>query len=185
MPAEGKFPSLLLNADFQPVSYFPLSKISWQDAVKGVYEQTHVVVAEYNELVRSPSTTMKIPSVVALRNYCKPSHRVAFTRFNVFLRDGFRCQYCGGKHASQDLTFDHVVPRKIGGTTTWDNIVAACGSCNGRKDDMTCEEAKMWPLRWPKQPTIGELIKASKAFPPNYLHDTWVDFLYWDSELER
>lgn len=184
MVPEHKYPALLLNADYQPLSYFPLSKLPWKEAVKGVYEGNHVVVAEYDELLHSPSTTMRIPSVVALKNYCKPNTRVAFTRFNVFLRDGFRCQYCAHKFSSQDLTFDHVVPRKLGGQTAWDNIVSACDPCNGRKDHMTCEQAKMWPVRWPKQPTVGELMRAARSFPPNYLHETWVDFLYWDQELE-
>lgn len=181
MPAEGKFPALLLNADYQPVSYFPLSTLPWQRAVKGLFEGTMVTVAEYPEIIRSPSMEMNIPSVVALKQYQPASKRVAFTRFNVFLRDHFKCQYCGKKHASQDLTFDHVVPRASGGTTTWENIVACCEPCNGEKD----HKQIMKPLRWPTQPTVGELMKARRAFPPNYLHETWIDYLYWSSELSE
>lgn len=180
MVTDNKYPALLLNADMQPLSYFPLSKLPWKDAVKGVYEKTHYVVAEYDEVLRSPSTTMKIPSVVALVNYVKPSEHVAFTRFNVFLRDRFTCQYCGNKFASQHLTFDHVVPRKLGGLTTWDNIVAACEPCNARKD----HGVSMRPKRWPEKPTIWDLLKARKHFPPDYLHESWIDYLYWDSEIE-
>jgi 5-methylcytosine-specific restriction endonuclease McrA len=175
------FPALVLNADYQPLSYFPLSTLPWDRAIKGVYEDTHAVVAEYDQVVRSPSTTMRIPSVVALRRYQPQPKVVAFTRFNVFLRDRFRCQYCGRKHSSADLTFDHVVPRASGGQTTWDNVVAACSPCNVLKDDHT----DMRPLRWPQMPTPGELIRAKRAFPPNYLHETWTDFLYWDSALDE
>ena len=107
--------------------------------------------------------------------------RVAFTRFNVFLRDRFRCQYCGGTFSAKDLTFEHVIPRSKGGETSWTNIVAACDPCNVKKDNRT----NMKPLRAPFVPTAGELMAAKRAFPPGYLHETWLDFLYWDAELQR
>ena len=172
--------ALVLNADFVPLSYFPLSVINWHDAVKGVYERTHAVVAEYDTVVHSPSITMKLPSVLALRQYQPQPKHVAFTRFNVFLRDRFRCQYCGGKHATSDLTFDHVVPRSMGGVTSWENVVACCSPCNIEKDN----RITMKPRRAPKMPTPHELVAAKRAFPPGYLHETWLDFLFWDSELE-
>ena len=90
-------PALVLNADFQPLNYFPLSTMDWETAVKNVYEGNLSVVAEYDTVVRSPSTTMRLPSVVAMRDFVPIPKRVAFTRFNVFLRDRFRCQYCGGR----------------------------------------------------------------------------------------
>jgi 5-methylcytosine-specific restriction endonuclease McrA len=79
-------PALVLNADFQPLSYFPLSLFGWEDTIKAVVRGSHVVVAEYDRVVRSPSVTMRLPSVIALRDYVRPPTRVAFTRFNVFLR---------------------------------------------------------------------------------------------------
>jgi 5-methylcytosine-specific restriction endonuclease McrA len=173
-------PALVLNADFQPLSYFPLSTIPYERAVKAVVEETHYVVEEYDTVVRSPSTTMRLPSVLALRRYQPVPRNVAFTRFNVFLRDRFRCQYCGQAHRTEDLTFDHVVPRCRGGQSTWENVVAACSPCNVRKDNATT----MRPLRSPKQPTPGELIAAKRAFPPGYLHESWRDYLYWDSTLD-
>jgi 5-methylcytosine-specific restriction endonuclease McrA len=173
-------PALVLNADFQPLSYFPLSLVPWDRAVKAVVEATHHVVAEYDTIVRSPSTAMRLPSVLALRKYLPVRRHVAFTRFNVFLRDRFRCQYCGARHASADLTFDHVIPKSCGGPTSWDNVVAACPACNMRKDNST----EMQPLRPPREPTPYELLAAKRAFPPNYLHETWRDYLYWDAALE-
>jgi 5-methylcytosine-specific restriction endonuclease McrA len=77
---------------------------------------------------------MQLPSVIALRQYVKPSEFPAFTRFNVFLRDRFSCQYCGSPN---NLTFDHVNPRRLGGRTSWENIVAACSPCNLRKGGRT------------------------------------------------
>jgi 5-methylcytosine-specific restriction endonuclease McrA len=174
-------PALVLNADFQPLNLFPLSTIPWDRAIKAVVEETHSVVAEYDTVVRSPSTQMKIPSVLALREYQPVPGHVAFTRFNVFLRDLFRCQYCGEKHSTSDLTFDHVVPRSLGGITEWGNVVAACSPCNVLKDN----SMKMKPLRVPRMPTVGELMAAKRQFPPSYLHETWMDFLYWDSSLDE
>jgi HNH endonuclease len=108
-------PALVLNADFQPLSYFPLSLLHWEDAVKAVVKGTHYVVEEYDRVVRSPSIEMLLPCVLALRKYRPAPKHVAFTRFNVFLCDRFRCQYCGGKFSSAELTFDHVLPRSRGG----------------------------------------------------------------------
>ena len=129
------FPALVLNADFRPLSYYPLSLWSWQDAIKAVFLERVNIVAQYDRAVHSPSLEMKLPSVVSLKTFVKPATQPAFTRFNVFLRDKFSCQYCG---ARDDLTFDHLLPRSRGGHTTWINVVAACSPCNlkqGQQDD--------------------------------------------------
>lgn len=171
--------ALLLNADYRPKSFFPLSTISWQEAVKLVHEDLATVVANYDIEIHSPSVTMFVPSVVALHRYVHLPHHVPFTRFNVFLRDHFRCQYCGNKFAARELTFDHVVPRCDGGETSWDNIVACCLDCNSQKDNQ-----RQVPRIAPRKPSATELFKAQMQFPPNYLHDTWLDYLYWTAELE-
>ena len=173
-------PALVLNADFRPLSYFPLSLLNWQDAVRLVFQDRITVVAEYDHVIRSPSREMRLPSVVALRDYISMPRRVAFTRFNVFLRDRFRCQYCGEEFAAKDLTFDHVVPRSKGGVTCWENVLAACERCNTLKGN----RSEMRPIRQPRQPTPHELVAAKRAYPPNYLHESWLDYLYWDSEIE-
>jgi 5-methylcytosine-specific restriction endonuclease McrA len=172
--------ALVLNADFRPMSYFPLSLLSWQDAVQAVFGERVSLVAEYDAWARSPSTQIPLPSVVALRKYQSAARRVAFTRFNVFLRDRFTCQYCGEVFASSALTFEHVVPRSRGGLTTWSNIVTACVPCNTRKGNVL----RMRPRRPPRAPTLKELLAARRAYPPGYLHKSWVDYLYWDTPLE-
>jgi len=171
-------PALVLNADFRPLKYFPLSIMDWKDAVCAVVKDTVSVVAHYDDWIKSPSTSIQLPSVVALKEYVDTERHVAFTRFNIFLRDRFRCQYCGNKFRSEDLTFDHVKPRSKGGPTDWDNIVTACGRCNALKDDK-----HLTPRTMPRKPTIGELLRAQMEFPPKYLHETWLDFLYWDTEI--
>ncbi len=177
-------PALVLNADFRPLSYFPLSLWCWQDSVKAVFMSRVNVISEYDNVVHSPSQEMRIPSVIALKDYVHMSRKPAFTRFNVFLRDGFQCQYCGEHLRAEGLTFDHVVPRSRGGRTTWENVVAACAPCNLRKGARHPQESGVRPFRKPRQPNNHQLQENGRAFPPNYLHHSWRDFLYWDSELE-
>lgn len=182
--AAPQFPALVLNADFRPLSYFPLSLWSWQDSIKAVFLDRVNIVSEYEYTVRSPSMELRLPSVIALKDYVHLDRRPAFTRFNVFLRDRFRCQYCTQGYASEELTFDHIIPRSRGGRTTWANVVTACQSCNLIKSNRTPNECHMHPMRPAAQPTTYELQENGRAFPPNFLHESWGDFLYWDSELE-
>lgn len=173
-------PALVLNADYRPLSYLPLSLWPWQEAIKAAYLDRVDIVAEYDQVVRSPSTTIRIPSVVVLKDYVKPRKRVAFTRFNLFLRDEFCCQYCG---TTGDLTFDHVIPRSKGGITSWENVVAACSRCNLFKGSRNLHQVSMSLRKPPRQPGAEELRNMGRKFPPNFLHESWQDFLYWDAEL--
>ena len=174
-------PALVLNADYRPLSYYPLSIWCWQDAIKAVFLDRVNIVSQYDRTVRSPSFEMRLPSVVSLKTYVKPSRHPAFTRFNVFLRDRFTCQYCG---AREDLTFDHLLPRSKGGHTTWENVVTACSPCNLRKGDRLAREVDMTLRQMPYAPTLHDLHHNGRQFPPNYLHESWLDYLYWDTELE-
>ncbi|MGB0507832.1 MAG: HNH endonuclease [Pikeienuella sp.] len=174
-------PALVLNADYRPLSYFPLSLWPWQEAVKASYLDRVDIVAEYDEVVRSPSVEIRIPSVVVLKEYVRPAMYPAFTRFNLFLRDRFECQYCG---ATGEMTFDHVVPRSKGGRTTWMNVVACCSPCNLAKGNKLLKQARMHLRNEPFKPTAEKLRNVGRRFPPNYLHDSWMDYLYWDAELE-
>lgn len=177
-------PALVLNADFRPLSYFPLSLWSWQETVKAVVADRVNVLSEYEMEVHSPSLALKLPSVISLKDYIQPARRPAFTRFNVFLRDCFACQYCRDAFPAQDLTFDHVIPRSQGGRTTWQNVVASCGPCNLRKGGRTPKQAGVPLIRRPEEPSTWELQENGRGFPPNFLHESWNDFLYWDTELE-
>ena len=154
-------PALVLNADYTPLSYYPLSLWPWQTAIKAVFLDRVDIVSHYEREVRSPTAAIKLPSVIALKQYVKPSQFPAFTRFNLFLRDKFECQYCG---TPRDLTFDHVVPRAQGGRTP-------------RQAAMPLHIAPIRPTSW-------QLQEHGRRFPPGYLHETWRDWLYWDVELE-
>jgi len=180
-PGMRDHPALVLNADYRPLSYLPLSLWPWQEAVKAAFLERVIVISEYEEVVRSPSTEFRIPSVVVLKDFVKPANTAAFTRFNLFLRDEFTCQYCGAKG---DMTFDHVLPRSRGGRTTWTNVVASCSPCNLRKGSKTLRQANMHLRKKPHEPSPNALQNVGRKFPPNHLHDSWMDYLYWDAELD-
>src|ERR1700743_2534391 len=162
-------PALVLNADHRPLSYFPLSLWSWQDTIKAVFLERVIILEEYDRIVHSPSFEMKLPSVVSLKTYVKPARNPAFTRFNLFLRDRFECQYCGDP---EDLTFDHVMPRSRGGRTPWENGGPGGARCNLPKGGRLPSQIGMHPKHRPHRPTINELRANGRKFPPNYLHES-------------
>ena len=86
-------PALVLNADYRPLSYFPLSTWHWQETIKAIFLERVLALSHYDLVVHSPSSVLRLPSVVALEYI--PRTAALFTRFNVFLRDRFSCQYCG------------------------------------------------------------------------------------------
>lgn len=174
-------PALVLNADYRPLSYYPLSLWPWQEAIKAVFLDRVGIVAEYDTVVHSQRTEIRIPSVVVLKEFVQPRKRVAFTRFNLFLRDEFCCQYCG---SPRDLTFDHVVPRARGGITSWENVVAACSPCNLKKGAKSLRQAGMSLRKPPRQPSAEDMRRIGQRFPPHHLHESWLDFLYWGAELD-
>lgn len=170
-------PALILNADFRPLSTFPLSIWPWQEAVKAIFRESVTVIAEYDRFIHSPTEEFKLPSVLALKEYVPLKTRPAFTRFNVFLRDVWHCQYCSEPYKTHQLTFDHVIPRSRGGQTSWDNIVSACKPCNTRKGSKLPSECDMHPSVPPREPTIFELQETGRRFSPSFMHESWGDFL--------
>jgi 5-methylcytosine-specific restriction endonuclease McrA len=176
--------TLVLNADYRPLSYHPLSLWSWRDALTALMLRRVALVANYDVHARSPSFSMPVPSVVALKRYKKLDGFPAFTRYNIYLRDLFTCQYCAQEFPAEMLTFDHVIPRSRGGRTTWENVVAACAQCNHVKGSRTPREAAMPLLQDPHRPTKSELNRRAPDLRYRDYHHTWLDYLYWDSELD-
>lgn len=176
--------TLVLNADHRPLSYHPLSLWSWQDALTAVLLDRVTLVTSYDLEARSPSRRIPIPSVVALKTYLSLDRHPAFTRYNIYIRDRKTCQYCRKHLQADELTFDHVVPRSRGGRSSWENVVAACPGCNIRKGSRTPVEAGMPLLHLPVRPTVRELNRERPEISRTELHHSWIDFVYWDSELE-
>jgi 5-methylcytosine-specific restriction endonuclease McrA len=156
---------LVLNASFEPLHVCSIKR-----AVTLIMHEIAERVDDSAALLHSPSTSIKVPSVIRLRRYIKrpPRFHIAFNRRNVFRRDNHTCQYCG--HVGGDLTLDHVIPRSKGGKNSWENIVAACRECNSRKRDRTPFEARMKLLREPYAPrfVFSTAYGQAPKFDPNW-----------------
>lgn len=181
--------TLVLNADFRPLSTWPLSLVTGQEAVKAVFRGRATIVEEWDAVFRSPSMEMYVPKVIALHEYAPVSAAPKFCRRSILLRDGFRCQYCGNQLGSSELTFDHVVPRAMGGRTEWTNILTACVGCNKLKRDRPADwsgrkGSGLRPLKAPRQPTTMELLRAGLKFLDPEIKESYGDWLYWSSELQ-
>ena len=164
---------LILNADYRPLCYLPLSTIPWQQAVKLSFLGRIKILETYDDWeVRSPSTVMKVPALAITREYMKYKRAVRFSRKNLYLRDLYQCQYCGETCDNHELTIDHVIPVSKGGKTTWENIVAACPPCNAHKGSDIIK-----PRRMPYKPTYYELANIRKELPFDLKHPSWKDYL--------
>lgn len=174
-------PALCLNADHLPLSYAPLSLWNWQDVAKAVTSGVALPVHHYDIELRSPSTTLRLPSVIALTRYVHQPDDVAMTRYTIFLRDRFQCLYC---NSVEDLTFDHVVPRSAGGITSWLNIATCCGRHNNIKGSRTLRDSGLVLRRQPYKPRRRQLEAIARSLPLRHLHQDWRSAAYWDVELE-
>ena len=136
-----------------------------------------------DDVLHTIDRVIRVPRVIVLQIYDRlPRTRVRFSRHNIYLRDGNRCQYCGHRFASSELSLDHVIPLSRGGTSTWENVVCACLSCNVKKGNRTPQEAHMRLVTAPKKPRwhpVGQ-------FGTSKFHPAWrnfVDLAYWNAEL--
>ena len=169
--------TLILNA-----SYLPLGVCNSKRAICLYFLDKVDILMNYDYHIHSPSMQMKVPSVIKLKKYVSfNSLDVVLNRKNLLMRDHSSCQYCGSK---SNLTIDHIIPRKKGGEDSWENLVAACSKCNTRKGDTLLKHSGMKLYQYPYQPSKEDLHRNGKNFPPNYLHKSWMDYLYWDVELE-
>jgi 5-methylcytosine-specific restriction endonuclease McrA len=126
-----------------------------------------------------------VPRIIRLLGYDKlPRQDVKFNRRNIYARDSNRCQYCGKKFATQDLSLDHVVPRSQGGKASWENIVCCCIKCNVKKGGRTPEQAHMHLITKPIKPRRSPVINIRLA---DERYKSWKQFLdnaYWTVELK-
>jgi 5-methylcytosine-specific restriction endonuclease McrA len=170
--------TLLLNNTYEPIQV-----VGWQRAITLLWQGKVEVLEEHDEEIHSISFTMKIPSVLRMLMPVKLKRKVPvkFTRLNIFTRDGWKCQYCGEKFESEELTFDHVVPVSQGGKKSWENIATACVECNSHKEGRTPQQAGMKLLRKPKQPIWAQVVTVTVGLRKT--PENWASYLYWNVEL--
>ena len=168
---------LLLN-----ITYEPLKVINWKRAITLFLLGKVEVLEEYGQEIHSVSFTIKLPSVIRLLRMVKrPNSPIKFSRQNIYARDKYRCQYCGTKFPSEELNYDHIIPRSRGGKTEWTNIVTCCIQCNRKKGGRTPREARMKLVRKPIRPTWLPALKITIGY--RKVPHSWRDYLYWNVEL--
>jgi len=166
--------TLLLNSDGNPVSILPLSTISWKKSILYMLDETATVLEWYdNWIVHSVNWQTAVPAVMILKNYERKRHQVRFSKRNVFLRDGFRCQYCGQDVSKKSATMDHILPISHGGKSTYENCVCACDVCNAQKGNNKAIRPKKMPIK----PSYYQLVEQRKKLPFEGGHHTWPTYL--------
>jgi 5-methylcytosine-specific restriction endonuclease McrA len=150
------------NGTFATYNFF-----RWKDA----YDMSDETV----DCMRTVSYAIRVPEIILLMHYDRiPKQEVKLTRKNVYLRDKNTCQYCGRVFKDSELNLDHVVPRRLGGATTWTNIVCSCIGCNLKKGEKTLREAGLMLIRTPKKPRWSPF--NSIAFRRG-VYSSWEHFL--------
>ena len=135
--------------------------------------------------VRAVNFEIQVPRVIRLLFYDRlPKQAVRFNRRNIFARDANRCQYCGKRFPTSELSLDNVLPRSRGGETSWENIVCSCVKCNVRKGGRTPHEAHMHLIRQPACPKRSPMLSLKLGNPK---YESWKSFLdnaYWSVDLK-
>lgn len=135
--------------------------------------------------IRTVRFDVAVPRIIRVLYFNKiPKQAVKFNRRNIFARDQSKCQYCGHKFSTSDLSLDHVIPRSQDGPTTWDNLVCCCLKCNVKKGGRTPESAGMKLIRKPVKPRRSPVLSIKLS---NSKYHSWRQFLdhaYWNVELK-
>lgn len=192
---------LVLNKSFLPIDVTTVRRafaLLYQGIGRAVDEEfatfdfdswADLSVAAHHDSVGLVDRLIRVPRVLLITTYDRmPKRQVRFSRYNIYLRDQSRCQYCGKKYSRKDLNLDHVIPRSRGGLTTWENIVASCFHCNRRKGGHLLTEVGMKLLKKPQRPRWTPVAFHSLK---NGHYREWlpflntVDFSYWNVELDQ
>ncbi len=193
---------LVLNRSYQPIHVTSVKRafaLLYQGIARAIdreyrlfdFQSWSALAADtHPDTVGTISRRIRVPRVIVLLA-CEhlPRARVRFSRHNIYLRDGNRCQYCGRGFQRADLNLDHVIPRSRGGITTWENVVCSCVACNLRKGGRTPDEAGMKLLRTPARPKwspfhrLGSKRPSHQDWGPFLAHMNLADASYWNAEL--
>lgn len=161
---------LVLNNDYEPLNVCNLRR-----AIILVYLGKADVLHTGSKDISVIDGSLDSPSVVRLRHYVKrPIPELRLSRRSIFARDNYTCQYCG--HQSRELTIDHVIPKKHGGKSTWENLVCCCRRCNAKKGDKTLDQVNMSPAKQPRKPRYVPFISLTK-YLSGARNEIWRDYL--------
>ena len=162
---------LVLNSDYEPLNICTMRR-----AVAMMFLGKVDVLHENATPLQTVRTHYKSPSVVRLRTHIKrPRPQLRLSRRSVLARDNYTCQYCG-RRGNNDLTVDHVIPKRLGGPSSWENLVCCCKRCNTRKGDKTVEQIGFVLNRKPRKPKYVPFISLTK-FISGARNEVWRDYL--------
>ena len=172
--------TLLLN-----YTYKPLRVITLRRALKMIFKGKVEVIEEYSEDINLVSFAIKAPSIIRLLHFVKRDGitEPRFSRYNIFARDEFECQYCGKKFCASELTWDHIIPRRLGGESSWENVVTSCVLCNSIKGGRCLGDCGLKLRRKPVKPRYIPYLFFS--FGIKKLPETWLDYIYWNITLGK
>ncbi len=126
-----------------------------------------------------------VPRIIRLLFYDRlPRNEVKFNRRNIFARDKNKCQYCGKRYPTSELSLDHIIPRSIGGKSVWENIVCSCTQCNVKKGGKTPKQANMTLIQKPVKPKRNPLVHVHLGHQRYYSWKQFLDHAYWSVELK-
>jgi 5-methylcytosine-specific restriction endonuclease McrA len=154
---------------------------TWREVseLKASFKEPH------EDWIRAVNFEIQVPRVIRLLGFDRvPKQSVRFNRRNIFARDGNRCQYCGKRFPTSELSLDHVVPRSRNGDTSWENIVCCCVKCNVRKGGRTPQEARMTLVKQPVKPKRSPLLSIKLGNPKYQSWKTFLDNAYWSVDLK-
>jgi len=190
---------LVLNRSYLPIHVTSVRRafsLLYQGIARAVDEQyqtfdfdgwRQLAVARDMDAIGTGGGLIRVPRVIVLIAFDRlPSRHVRFSRINLMARDNFRCQYCGSRPSRSELNLDHVVPRSLGGHSTWENVVTSCVDCNRRKGGRTPKQAQMALRRQPVRPRWTPLVNLMLS---TVRYQEWrpylnvVDASYWNVEL--
>lgn len=154
---------------------------TWREVseLKAQFKEPH------EDWIRAVNFELQVPRVVRLLIYDRlPRQTIRFNRRNIFARDGNRCQYCGKRFITSELSLDHVKPRSQGGDTSWENIVCCCVKCNVKKGGRTPEQAHMHLVRPPVKPKRSPQLTIKLGNPKYESWKSFLDSAYWSVDLK-
>jgi hypothetical protein len=174
-------PALVLNADYTPLSYYPLSLWPWQTAVKAVFLERVDIVASYEREVHSPTTAFRLPSVIALRQFVRPSEYPPSPGSTCSCATASPANIAATRASSLSTTSSRArrAAAPPGRMSPPPAHPATCGKAAARRRRRTWRSTAGRSAR-----PAGSCRNMAAPFPPGYLHDSWRDYLYWDIELE-
>jgi 5-methylcytosine-specific restriction endonuclease McrA len=161
---------LVLNSDYEPLNVCNVRR-----AIALVHLGKAEILHTDNRIIRLHNGELVSPSVLKLRHHVRrPIPQLRLSRRSVFARDDYQCQYCGV--SGRELTIDHVVPKRLGGPSTWENLVACCRRCNSKKGDKVLSQTSMRLRREPRRPRFVPYISLAK-YVAGQKNEVWRTYL--------